>query len=290
MKLLSFANDLDLDHPIMLLAMSGWVDAASVGTDTIALIAEGGEVIAAFEPDELFDYRSSRPVLHFSSGELTEIAWPRLEVVHRKIDGIDLLIITGNEPDFRWKQLTLELAALAERYGVSRFVTLGAVPAPVPHTRPVRVVCTTSDPELLLDADEVLPNDLTVPGAAVSVIRQGIADAGIPAIGYWVQTPHYLQSPFNPGVLRLMERVGDQVGIAFPIGDLAEKASAQLEEIDSDLSGRSDAKEYVERLEQMQDERDEQDEPPPIVSFEDLPSPDEIGAEVEKFLRSAGED
>ena len=287
MKLLSFANDLDLEHPIMLLAMSGWVDAASVGTDTIGLIADGGEVVAAFEPDELFDYRSSRPVLHFSSGELTEVAWPRLEVIHRKIDGIDLLIITGNEPDFRWQQLTLELVALAERYGVSRFVTLGAVPAPVPHTRPVRVVCTTSDPGLLLDADEVLPNDLVVPGAAVSVIRQGIAGAGIPAIGYWVQTPHYLQSPFNPGVLSLMERVGDQVGIAFPIGDLAEKASAQLEEIDSDLSERSDAKEYVERLEQMQDE---QGEPPPIISFEDLPSPDEIGAEVEKFLRSAGED
>ncbi len=287
MNLLSFANDLDLDHPIMLLAMSGWVDAASVGTDAIGLIADDGEVIAAFEPDELFDYRSSRPVLHFSSGELTDVAWPRLEIVHRKIDGVDLLIITGNEPDFRWQQLTLEFVGLAERYGVSRFVTLGAVPAPVPHTRPVRVVCTTSDPELLLDADEVLPNDLIVPGAAVSVIRQGIADAGIPAIGYWVQTPHYLQSPFHPGVLSLMERVGDQVGIAFPIGDLAEKASAQLEDIDRDLSERSDAKEYVERLERMQDE---QDEPPPIISFEDLPSPDEIGAEVEKFLRSTGED
>jgi len=290
MNLLSFANDLDLDHPIMLLAMSGWVDAASVGTDAIGLIADDGEVIAAFEPDELFDYRSSRPVLHFSSGELTDVAWPRLEIVHRKIDGIDLLIITGNEPDFRWQQLTLEFVALAERYGVSRFVTLGAVPAPVPHTRPVRVVCTTSDPELLLDTDEVLPNDLIVPGAAVSVIRQGIADAGIPAIGYWVQMPHYLQSPFHPGVLSLVERVGDQVGIAFPIGDLAEKASAQLEDIDRDLSERSDAKEYVERLEKMQDEQDEQDEPPPIISFDDLPSPDEIGAEVEKFLRSAGED
>ena len=286
MSLLSFANDLDLDRPIMLLAMSGWVDAASVGTDAIELIADGGDVIAAFEPDALFDYRSSRPVLSFSSGELTEISWPRLEIVQRTVDGVDLLIVSGNEPDFRWQQLTREFVELADRYNVSRFVTLGAVPAPVPHTRPVRVVCTTTDPDLLLEADELLPNDLVVPGAAVSVLRQGIADAGIPAIGYWVQTPHYLQNPFYPGVLSLMERVGDQVAVEFPLADLAEKASAQLEEIDSDLSERSDAKQYVERLEQMHDRQDEQDQPPPIFSFEDIPSPDEIGAEVEKFLRS----
>ena len=286
MSLLSFANDLDLDRPIMLLAMSGWVDAASVGTDAIELIADGGEVIAAFEPDALFDYRSSRPVLSFSSGEMTEISWPRLEIAQRTVDGVDLLIVSGNEPDFRWQQLTREFVELADRYNVSRFVTLGAVPAPVPHTRPVRVVCTTTDPDLLLEADELLPNDLVVPGAAVSVLRQGIADAGIPAIGYWVQTPHYLQSPFHPGVLSLMERVGDQVAVDFPLADLAEKASAQLEEIDSDLSERSEAKQYVERLEQMHDRQDEQDQPPPIFSFEDIPSPDEIGAEVEKFLRS----
>ncbi|MFV9672229.1 MAG: proteasome assembly chaperone family protein [Acidimicrobiia bacterium] len=287
MNLLSFANDLDLDRPIMLLAMSGWVDAASVGTDAIDLIAEGGDVVAAFEPDALFDYRSSRPVLNFSSGELTEISWPRLEIVHRRIDGVDLLIAHGHEPDFRWQQLTREFVELTSRYDVSRFVTLGAVPAPVPHTRPVRVVCTTSDPGLLRDADEVLPNDLVVPGAAVSVLRQGVADAGIPAIGYWVQTPHYIQSPFHPGVLSLMGRVGDQVGVTFPIADLEEKAAAQLEEIDRDLSERADAREYVERLEQMQDRQDEQDEPPPVFSFEDIPSPDEIGAEVERFLRSA---
>lgn len=289
MSLLSFANDLDLDRPIMLLAMSGWVDAASVGTDAIDLIADSGDVVAAFEPDELFDYRSSRPVLHFSSGELTDVAWPRLEIIHRSIDGIDLLIATGNEPDFRWRQLTKEFVEIAERYGVSRLVTLGAVPAPVPHTRPIRIVCTTSNPDLLLDGDEVLPTDLVVPGAAVSVLRQGLADAGIPAIGYWVQTPHYLQSPFHPGVLSLMERVGDQVGVTFSIGDLAEKASTQLENIDRDLSERSDAREYVERLERMRDEQDDHDEPLPIISLEDLPSPDEIGAEIEKFLRSTGE-
>jgi predicted ATP-grasp superfamily ATP-dependent carboligase len=285
MSLLSHASNLELDHPIMLLAMSGWVDAASVGTDTAERIADGGDVVAAFEPDALFDYRSSRPTLHFSDGDLTDIVWPRLEIIHRTIDGVELLIAAGNEPDFRWQELTREFVELTQRYNVSKFVTLGAVPAPVPHTRPVRVVSTTSDPELLQDGDEVMPEELVVPGAAVSVLRQGVADAGVPAIGYWAQVPHYLQSPFHSGVLGLIERVGGQVGVRFPIGDLAVEASAQLEQIDADLAERDDARQYVERLELMQDER-----PELVTPFQEVPSADEIGAEVEKFLRSTDDD
>ena len=285
MSLLSHASDLELDRPIMLLAMSGWVDAASVGTDTAERIAAGGDVVAAFEPDALFDYRSSRPTLHFSDGDLTDIVWPRLEVIHRSIDGIDLLIATGNEPDFRWQELTREFVGLTQRYNVSKFVTLGAVPAPVPHTRPVRVVCTTSDAQLLRDGDEVMPEELVVPGAAVSVLRQGLADAGLPAIGYWAQIPHYLQSPYHHGVLGLIERVGGQVGVRFPIGDLAIEASSQLEQIDADLADRDDARQYVERLELMQDER-----PELVYPFQEVPSADEIGAEVEKYLRSTGDE
>ncbi len=282
MSLLSFAKDLELDRPVMLLAMSGWVDAASVGTDAAERIAEGGDVVAAFEPDDLFDYRSSRPTLHFSAGDLTDVVWPRLEIVHRSVEGVDLLVAVGNEPDFRWRELTEEFVGLAERYRVVKFVTLGAVPAPVPHTRPIRVVCTTSDGALLRDGDEVLPDDLVVPGAAVSVLRQGIADHGIPAIGYWAQVPHYLQSPFRPGVLSLIERVGAQIDVRFPIGELALEAATQLEQIDEDLAEREDARQYVERLELMQEERSER-----ITPFEDVPSADEIGAEVEKYLRSA---
>jgi hypothetical protein len=285
MSLLSFASDLELDHPIMLLAMSGWVDAASVGTDTAERIADGGDVVAAFEPDALFDYRSSRPTLHFSAGDLTDVVWPRLEIVHRSIDGVELLIAVGNEPDFRWQELTREFVELTLRYDVSKFVTLGAVPAPVPHTRPVRVVCTTSDGGLLRDGDEVMPDELVVPGAAVSVLRQGVADAGVPAIGYWAQVPHYLQSPFYAGVLGLIERVGGQVEVPFPIGDLALEVSTQLEQIDADLAERDDARQYVERLERMQDER-----PELVTPFQEVPSADEIGAEVERFLRSAGDE
>ncbi len=102
MSTLSFATDVELTDPVMLLALSGWVDAASVGTGAAETIAEGGEVIARFDPDALFDYRSSRPTLHFTDGELSKVVWPRLEVVHRRVEGRDILVVVGNEPDFRW--------------------------------------------------------------------------------------------------------------------------------------------------------------------------------------------
>jgi proteasome assembly chaperone (PAC2) family protein len=290
MTTLSFTADLELDEPIMLLAMSGWVDAASVGTGTAERIAGDGDVVARFDPDALFDYRSSRPVLHFTAGRLEKIVWPRLEVVHRVIEGRDLLVVLGSEPDFRWREFTGDMVDLAERYGVTKLVTLGAVPAPTPHTRPIRILCTTSDSDLLLEEDLVLPEDLVVPGAAVSIVRQGLADAGIPAIGYWAQIPHYLQSPFSPGVMGLLERVGAQVGVTFPAGDLATEAAAQILEISSDLAEREDAVAYVERLERIYDEDDPSGEglgDAPVISMDDIPTIEEIGVEIEKFLRSA---
>lgn len=283
MPLITIERDPVGPSPIMVLALSGWVDAASVGTDAAERLAEGGDVVATFDPDELFDYRSSRPVLHIKDGDIISTSWPQLEVFETTIPERNVLVLSGNEPDFRWKQLVGEIHDLVRKWDVERVITLGAVPAPVPHTRPARVVSTTSDEKLLLPSDEMLPDELVVPGAAVSVIRKGLSDAGIPAIGYFAQVPHYLNRPFHAGVLGLLERVGEQVGSPLPIGDLAEKAQKQRREIDLMLEEREDAREYVERLERINEtER-------PVPKFEQLPSADEIAAEVERYLKQASE-
>lgn len=284
MTLYAYEQDVDVLDSVMVLAMSGWVDAASVGTDAAARLAEDGDLIATFDRDALFDYRSSRPVIHFEAGELKQIVWPRLEVVHTTIEGRDLIVVTGNEPDFRWQKLAADLVRLAGELGVTRLITLGAVPAQVPHTRPVRVVCTTSGPDLLLETDTVLPDDLIVPGAAVSILRHHMSEAGLPSVGYWVQVPHYLNQPFPAGVLALLERVGGQLGVSLAVGSLAEAAADQRAEIDAMLEERTDAREYVERLERTVEEE------PPAPDFESLPSADEIGAEVERFLRRSSDE
>jgi proteasome assembly chaperone (PAC2) family protein len=284
MTLYELQQDVQLEDPVMVLAMSGWVDAASVGTDAAGRLAEDGDVIATFDRDALFDYRSSRPVLHFEAGELSQIVWPRLEVVHSSIEGRDLVVVTGSEPDFRWMELGSEMLRLVGELGVQRLITLGAVPAQVPHTRPVRVVCTTSGPDLLLDGDDLLPDDLVVPGAAVSILRDRLSHEGISSVGYWVQVPHYLNQPFAAGVLALLDRVGRQLGVTVPVGGLSDEAEDQRRDIDAMLEDRADAREYVERLESMVEEK------PPPPDFEALPSADEIGAEVERFLRRASEE
>lgn len=284
MTLYELQQDVQLEDPVMVLAMSGWVDAASVGTDAAGRLAEDGDVIATFDRDALFDYRSSRPVLHFEAGELSQIVWPRLEVVHSSIEGRDLVVVTGSEPDFRWMELGSEMLRLVGELGVQRLITLGAVPAQVPHTRPVRVVCTTSGPDLLLEGDDLLPDDLVVPGAAVSILRDRLSHEGISSVGYWVQVPHYLNQPFAAGVLALLDRVGRQLGVTVPVGGLSDEAEDQRRDIDAMLEDRADAREYVERLESMVEEK------PPPPDFEALPSADEIGAEVERFLRRASEE
>jgi proteasome assembly chaperone (PAC2) family protein len=284
MTLYELQKDVQLEDPVMVLAMSGWVDAASVGTDAAGWLAEDGDVIATFDRDALFDYRSSRPVLHFEAGELSRIVWPRLEVVHSSIEGRDLIVVTGSEPDFRWMELGSEMLRLVGELGVQRLITLGAVPAQVPHTRPVRVVCTTSGPDLLLEGDDLIPDDLVVPGAAVSILRDHLSQAGISSVGYWVQVPHYLNQPFAAGVIALLERVGRQLGVTVPVGSLSTEAEDQRSDIDAMLEDRADAREYVERLENMVEEK------PPSPDFEALPSADEIGAEVERFLRRASEE
>jgi predicted ATP-grasp superfamily ATP-dependent carboligase len=181
-------------------------------------------------------------------------------------------------------ELGSEMLRLVGELGVQRLITLGAVPAQVPHTRPVRVVCTTSGPDLLLDGDDLLPDDLVVPGAAVSILRDRLSHEGISSVGYWVQVPHYLNQPFAAGVLALLDRVGRQLGVTVPVGGLSDEAEDQRRDIDAMLEDRADAREYVERLESMVEEK------PPPPDFEALPSADEIGAEVERFLRRASEE
>jgi cell shape-determining protein MreC len=129
----------------------------------------------------------------------------------------------------------------------------------------------------------MLPDELVVPGAAVSVIRKGLSDAGVPAIGYFAQVPHYLNRPFHAGVLGLLERVGKQVGSPLAVGDLAEKAQRQRREIDLMLEEREDAREYVERLERINETE------LPAPRFEQLPTADEIAAEVERYLKQASD-
>lgn len=270
-------NKPETKDPVLVLALAGWVDAAVVGTGAANHLAAESELVAEFDPDELFDYRANRPTLRFYDGKLEEETWIGLELRHKVIGDWDLLVLTGAEPDLKWKTLGDDLVELCDMFGVTRLITLGGVPAAAAHTRPPTVTSTTSDDSLVLEDDDVLTGTLIVPGGLVSTLTQAVTRAGIPAIGYWVQVPHYLGDRYHAGIIALLDKIAGQLGTAIPLDDLREQADAQRTRLDEVVASRPEAQAYVERLESA-------------AGNEPMPSAEEIGAEVERFLRDTATD
>ena len=271
-----------MDAPVLVMGLSGWGDAASAASDAADWIADAGDAIVSFDPDSIFDYRSNRPVLRFSSGTMASLTWPRMEIIHVKPSGRDVLVVVGNEPDYAWAAISDALADLVRVLGVSHLVTLGAVPAPVRHATTTAAFCTATDPRLLLAGDEALMDDIVVPASAGTVFRAAIEDAGIPAIGYWAQVPQYVGRPYEPAIYSLLVKASAQIGIEFDLSPLVEEAEAQVARLDEILEQRSDAREFVEGLDLSVGTTSSVPQ--------NLPTADEIADEVAKFLRDSDDE
>jgi len=267
-----------MKSPILVFGLAGWGDAASAASDAADWLAEDGQPIVTFDPDSIFDYRSNRPILRFSAGEAQSLAWPRMEIVHVRPSGRDVLVMVGNEPDYAWARISDALGDLVQHLDVAHLVTLGSVPTPVRHGLETAVFCTASDPRLLLPGDEMLMDEIIVPAAAGTVFRGAVQDVGVEAIGYWAQVPQYVGRPYHPAVLGLLRKVSVQIGAEFEVSDMEEEAQVQIGRLDEIISQRSEAAEFIEGLE---DSVGTTSKIP-----DDLPTADEIADEVLKFLQN----
>lgn len=282
MPLFTLSPPPPLVDPVLVMGLAGWGDAASAASDAADWLGEDGLPVVTFDPDSVFDYRSNRPVLRLSGGEVHSLTWPRLEIVHVRPQGVDVLVMVGNEPDFAWEAVSEALQGLAVTLGVSKLVTLGAVPTPVRHTADATVFCTTGEPRLLLSNDEMLVDEIAVPASAGTVFRSAIDGAGVSSIGYWAQVPQYIGRPYHPAILGLLRKTGQQLGIEFDLSQMVEDSLEQIERLDDILERRSDAREFVEGLEISVGN---------TAKFpDDLPTADEIADEVAEFLREAEDD
>ncbi len=267
-----------LDEPVLVFGLAGWGDAASAASDAADWLAEDGQPLVTFDPDAIFDYRSNRPILRFSAGEAQSLTWPRMDIVHVRPSGRDVLVLVGNEPDYAWSSICDAIGDLVQHFGVSHLLTLGAVPAPVRHGTEPALFCTTSDPRLLLPGDEMLMDEIVVPASAGTVFRSAVEDVGLEAIGYWAQVPQYVGRPYHPAVVRLLRRTSDQLNVQFELSNLEADAQQQVDRLDEIISQRSDAAEFIQSLD---DSFGTTSKIP-----EDLPTADEIADEVLKFLEN----
>jgi hypothetical protein len=276
-SLLRISTSPTLVAPVLIAAFDGWIDAAGAASAAARRLAEGGDVIATFDDDAIFDYRSRRPVLDVVDGTLTRLMWPEILLRRTHHGGRDLLVLAGPEPDFRWRELGDAIMELAMRLGVVQWVSLGAIPAAVAHTRPVPILATASGPGLLREDEIQGPAGLLrVPAAALSVIEMAIAGAGVPSVGFFAQVPNYVGGPYASATIALLEHAGRHLGVELPLGELPEDAITQRTNLDDLVSAQPEARDYLERLEQG-----------PV---EDVPSGDELASEIERYLREQGSD
>ncbi len=267
------APDGPLSRPAIVAALDGWIDAAGASTAAAGLLAEGGEEIATFDADLIFDFRSRRPVLDIVDGTLKELTWPELTLRRARPGDRDLLVLTGAEPDFRWGELGRDLLELTRRLGVVEWVSLGSIPTAVPHTRPVPILATASRDGLLADDEQQGPAGLLrVPSAALSTLELAAAGDGLPAVGFYAQVPHYIGGPYAAASIAMLEHAGRHLGVEIPLGPLPEEALAQRQRLDQIVQANEESQAYVAQLES-------------VVDNQELPTGDELVSEIERFLQ-----
>ncbi len=263
----------DAVAPALIVSFEDWVDAAGAASTAARHIADGGDVVGSFDTDEIYDYRSHRPVLDIVDGAPKSFMWPSLTLTRRRLAERDLFVLTGPEPDYRWKEFSETVLELAVRLGVVEHVSLGSIPAAVPHTAPTPVMMTASDPELMRGAAPA-SGLLRVPAAAVSLVEWTLSQNGIPAVGFWAQVPHYA-APYAAGAIALVRKVETHLSVTIGAGALEDEAAQQTRALNEIIADNPEAQDYVKRLENL-------------VGEQQIPAADNIAAEVERFLRNRG--
>ena len=276
-----------LTSPVLLLATESWTDAGYGARAALGHLLETipTEVLATFHADDFIDFRARRPTARISDGVLAGVSWPEIQVrVGQDGAGRDILVLTGPEPDLAWHAFVQAVVGLATELGVRLVASLGAFPAPVPHTRPVRLTAIATVPELAAQVG-VVPGSAEAPAGIQTALQEGFAAAGVPAIGIWARVPHYLAAlPYPAASAALVDALATVAGLALDAGDLHAAAASVASQIDEVLDTSAEHRELVRSLEAAYDGA----EPTP-PDFSGLPSGDELAAELERFLREQGE-
>ena len=272
----------ELRRPVLVAGFEGWNDAASAASEAAGWLTRqfGATKVASMDPEEHFDFQSARPTVELVDGVTRDLTWPANEFFAVPVDTRDLVVLRGVEPNLRWPSFCREVLGVAGETGCEMVVTLGALLADVPHTRPVRVTGATTDPELMASL-HLQRSRYEGPTGIVGVLHDTARATGIASASLWAPVPHYVSTPPNPLATRaLLDRLGHLLGTAFELGELDELSQAWQTRVDEVVSQDDDVRSYVAQLEERYDTEDETD----------IPSGEGLADEVEQFLRDRGDD
>lgn len=286
MPLHELASRPDLDAPPLLITLEGWIDAGLAAAAAMAHLRSSTDstLVATFDTEELIDHRARRPTMHLVDGVNTGLTWPTIELrAGRDLDGKDVLLLTGPEPDMRWRAFTDEVVQLATDLGVRIAIPLGAYPAPVPHTRAGRIATSATTEELAKRVGNVHGN-LDVPAGIHASLERAFAEAGRPAVGVWAQVPHYAAGMAYPlASAQLVDAAAATAGLRLDSSALHEAGRLLRSRLDELVAANPEHVQMVRGLEASYDA--EGTEAPPTL----LPSGEQLASEIEQYLREGGE-
>ncbi|MFL6061364.1 MAG: PAC2 family protein [Marmoricola sp.] len=267
-----------LVNPVMICAFEGWNDAAGAASGVLDHLIDvwDARLVAAIDPEDYYDFQVNRPLVGTTEDGMRRITWPSTQVYVTRPPGShrDVVLLRGIEPNMRWRGFCAELLATCDDLEVALVVTLGALLAETPHTRPIPVTGTATE----LDLDDRLklePSTYEGPTGIVGAFQDACARVDLPAVSFWAAVPHYLPQPPCPkGTLALLTQVEDVLEIAVPLGDLPEEVRAWERGVEELAEEDEDVAEYVRSLEESKDTAD-------------LPeaSGDAIAREFERYLK-----
>src|SRR3954454_22938694 len=275
-----------LRRPVLVVAFKGWNDAGESASAALGFLLEqfDGEQIASIDPEEFYDFTAVRPTVTLSEGLSREIEWPENSIHAARVPGAerDLVIVQGVEPSLRWKTFCNLIVEAGRELGVEMMITLGALLADVPHTRPVPITGLASDEDLV----ERLGYERSTyegPTGIVGVLHHACSEQRLPSATLWASVPHYFAAAPKPkAALSLIRSFEGVAKIAIDATALEESSEDYERQVNAAVATDPDVKAFVERLEQTLDETQEDLEP------EQLPSADSIARDFQRFLKQRG--
>lgn len=278
-----------LRSPILVCAFAGWNDAASAATTAIEAVAASldSEIVARLDPEEFYDFQVNRPTIRLVEGDSRQIDWPSNTLVTARTGPSadhDLVLLSGLEPNLRWRTFSGELIDAAQRLGVEMFVSLGSLIADVAHTRPVPVTGLASD-DALVERLGMQRSSYEGPTGIVGVLHEECKQRNIPSVSLWAAIPHYVAAVPNPkAALALLRRLEGLTGVAIEASELEDAMDRFERQIDRAVAANPEIEELVRRLEAEHSEEED------FPLGQDVPSGDALAREFQRYLRQRSDD